>query len=159
MIQAVKNVGTSLSCYLTCPSGWLTHPQEAARNTLHVRAAYEPLLHEILQHRERHPMQGAVIVGNPGIGKSWLLDYILWALLQQGKDALMELEQTGQFWLFCSKRSTAYELMNEQIPNLMLALQKRTEFLRLFDTAKNRVGPLTFYAYTIIITSALQATS
>ena len=65
---------------------WFTEPSQ----TLFVRECYDQLFEEISNRIQ--PSGGVILVGNPGIGKSWFLNYVLIRLLQGSKyDIIFEV--------------------------------------------------------------------
>eukprot|EP00026_Physarum_polycephalum_P003209 Phypoly_transcript_03219.p1 GENE.Phypoly_transcript_03219~~Phypoly_transcript_03219.p1 ORF type:complete len:546 (+),score=48.84 Phypoly_transcript_03219:883-2520(+) len=85
-------------------------------STLYVRRCYVDLLKTILDQFKAQDLQRVLIVGNPGIGKSWFLFYILKVLIQHGSLCTIFQTQNGHWWAFHANGSVQYGTSQGSIP-------------------------------------------
>ncbi|KAL6066770.1 Death domain-containing protein [Balamuthia mandrillaris] len=101
-----------------------------------VRECY-PRIFELSQRlakQRRGGGGGVVFSGNPGIGKSWFLNYTLWRLLQQKKTVLVESVAREKVWLFKEGQVQEASLENtKQIVELFQTVENDTDAWYLFD--------------------------
>ncbi|KAL6040950.1 hypothetical protein QOT17_025158 [Balamuthia mandrillaris] len=101
-----------------------------------VRECY-PRIFELSQRLAKQTIGGSggvVFSGNPGIGKSWFLNYTLWRLLQQNKTVLVESVAQARVWLFKEGqvREAPFE-DKKQIVELFETVRNDTDAWYLFD--------------------------
>ena len=91
---------------LKLPQGevWLTHPEDKDKDSTFIRPVYGNMFDSILAARNlpqdsvgRH----VLFIGNPGIGKSWALNYFLYRVLNENNHGLVMLRTpTGHVYAF-----------------------------------------------------------
>lgn len=83
-----------------------------SRRQLYVRRSIRELLSRIEEHRKRWSVgaMGVVVNGNPGIGKSYSLNYFMLHYLALGKTVVFESVQAGLRWVLKPQRDTNGEV-------------------------------------------------
>ena len=88
---------------LTIQGAWLTHPADTNNHIVFVRPVHEKLW-EVVQkaHAVPHaePNGHVLVIGNPGIGKSWSLNYLLYRALKEKLTPVVILRSTHGWHCF-----------------------------------------------------------
>jgi len=79
---------------------------------------------------------GVVFTGNPGIGKSWFLNFALWKLLQEEKTVLFESVSQNRLWLF-KDGSAELAQTTADIERLRNSERENNKAWYLFDPSGN----------------------
>jgi len=119
---------------------WMTTPDS---RHLYVRGCCVGLYNRLVQLKESGK-KGAVVTGNPGIGNSWFLNYLLfkWITEKKGK-VYFQSQESEKSWLFSSDT-----LSYQDYPDDLGA-----EDLYLYDPAGVPAEPIRVQAFTVIATS------
>lgn len=130
---------------------WLTSNHKGMQ--LFVRECY-PRMFALATDIAKQNGGGLVFTGNPGIGKSWFLNYALWKLLQDNKTVLFESVSKNTLWLFkdgkvemtkpdeATKRSELYD-----------AVKSDQDAWYLFDPGEIAKEPIEIAPFTIVSAS------
>ncbi|CAI2179918.1 15336_t:CDS:2, partial [Funneliformis geosporum] len=108
-----------------------------------IRKAYTDLFKEIKALIESHKYYRIVITGNPGIGKSYFLYYLLYELAKSGETVVLDSHDRDKCIVF---KHAMVKL--ENIGNVGHILNEETNWY-LVDTKK----PLRYGAITILVSS------
>ena len=108
-----------------------------------IREAYKDIFREIKTLINSGRYHRFVITGNPGIGKSYFLFYILYELAKTGETVLLDSHDRDECIVF---KNGMVEL--ENISNVRHILNKKTTWY-LVDAKK----PLRYEAITILVSS------
>jgi len=109
-------------------------------------------LYEIAkQYADHNESEGAIITGNPGIGKSWFLSYCLFNLAQEKRTVFFESVARDKAWLFTPDTLVEeFNPLRDEFPPE--TADPRTIYL--FDPAtKTRRQPRNVKAFTIVASS------
>ena len=127
----------------------LTLDSNAVTQTVYVRSFYDRLLKSMWSHRR------AVLIGNPGVSKSWFQWYIMYLLVNQVrdqagvKDGFNEpikaiVRQTGSdyFDIYVPKRDTVFQskYCGFSLSNILRSLDPDTS-LYLFEPGSSKIEP------------------
>ena len=88
---------------------------------------------------------GRILMGNPGIGKSRLLNYILVRLLKEGKQVCLHLQDLYKSMVFADGKCKIYE--NVETPGKFI---DNPNYFHLFDPSEDRGSPHFHLAFFII---------
>ena len=136
----------------TLPEGMSFFLVEKCR-TLYVRASTRRLFDVIEQHRA-DGVQGAVVNGNPGIGKSWTLLYFMLRYLAQGNTVVFESKGKALRWVLTPNVSERSVTMTSCGLDVHLPVLDKPETIFLVDPADTAHGsPLHCDAFTLINSS------
>jgi hypothetical protein len=97
-------------------------------------------------------LQGVVVTGNPGIGKSWFLMYLLYRFVLEKRTIVYHHAKKNQGWLFRSDGSVLYFDANESWPVEVKNALKDARTIYLFDPA-GKGEPYTTNAFTVVASS------
>jgi hypothetical protein len=87
-----------------------------------IRDCYENLFNKILsEYDQGRPEKGVLITGNPGIGKSMYLFYLLWRFCQLGKTVVFELAGHKVAYLFKPGEPPQVATSADKFPELQLS--------------------------------------
>lgn len=105
---------------------------------------------------ERRPFAGMVLTGNPGIGKSWFLSYMMWRASKLGQIVVLESVQADVVWVLRPDGHTRRVQVQHRndIPEL-----QESSTLYLLDPAGHRTPrePVMSDAFTLVAASPNRA--
>lgn len=148
---AVSEHGSGLeSVVLSDGVGWLTE----ANSTMLVRASWRVLHGRVAAAMGRRvEMNGFLVTGDPGVGKSWFLSYELLHAARDNRDIVFESVESGLIWHFALDDSvTEYPAASLH----SISAVNNIDTLYLFDPAGGRGParePLRCAAFTLICAS------
>jgi hypothetical protein len=152
LYHCLENLDVSTPGRVRLPAPFSFFTETRTDMPLYVRPCYNDLWRLVLRAIETKPGRGVVFSGNPGIGKSWLLNYFLIKLLQDKKTVVFQQAKYNQSWIFdWDNKSVTYVAETNVHNEKLSALLSNKKTVRLFDPMEG--APTFTPAFTIMSSS------
>ena len=104
----------------------------AGKNPLFIRKCHDGIFQNMYDQMKKET-PGIILIGNPGLGKSFSIPYHLWRFVRKGKTVVVYSSKKQCAWTFDTKRNYCTQEVVKHVDSLQLDIpelsDKKTVFL------------------------------